>query len=135
MRVASAKAKSKTVNSNFFQFIKGLIVSLIITFAAIIIFALIIKWANLSDSVITPVNLVIKAIAIAFGTIIFAKSGTGGLKKGLIFAVSYITLAFVVFSALSGAFSIGISLLLDYVFGAVVGAVVGIIKVNRKKSV
>ena len=134
--IAAAKPKFKKLKleGDFFAYIKGLIVALIITFASIIVFALIIKWANLSDKVITPVNLVIKGVSIMVGTIIFAKSGTGGLKKGLIFAASYITVAFVVFSALSHTFSLGVSLLLDYLFGLVVGGIVGVIKVNRKHN-
>ena len=133
-KLASKKIKTSSEINDFVQYIKGLIIALIVTFASVIIFALIIKWTNLDDKYIAPVNLVIKALSIAIGTICFTKSKTGGLKKGLIFAVSYVSLAFVVFSALSGSFNMGLSLLLDYLFSAVVGAIVGIIRVNAKSK-
>lgn len=134
--MAKASTKNVSINdtNNFVQFLKGLVVALIITFACILVFALIIKFANLNDSVIVPINLIIKALSVAIGTIIFTKSKTGGLKKGMIFALSYITLAFVIFSALAGNFIFEISLLLDYVFAIIVGVIVGVIRVNVKQK-
>lgn len=125
------KSQSNSVN-DFVQYLKALIVSLIVSFAGILIFALIIKLTNMSDGWIVPINLIIKAISVAVGMIIYTKSRSGGLKKGIILAVSYITLSFVVFSALSGDFSFSWTLLLDYVFSILVGAIVGIIRVNKK---
>lgn len=131
-RTITKKVKAETNTSDFVQYLKALIVSLIITFACILIFALIIKFANLNDKFIVPVNLAIKALSIIIGTIIYTKYKTGGFKKGIIFAFSYITLAFVIFSALSGSFSLSLSLLLDYIFGIVIGIIVGVIRVNAK---
>lgn len=133
-KATTKSAKLVGTNSDLFSFIKALIVSLIITFLCIIIFALFIKWFNLNDSVIVPINLIIKGLAIIFGTLIFTKNRVGGLKKGLLFAFSYITLAFVIFSALAGKFEVSLGLGLDYVFGLIVGALVGVLKVNSKKS-
>lgn len=125
------KSQSNSVN-DFVQYLKALIVSLIVSFAGILLFALIIKLTNISDGWIVPINLIIKAISVAVGMIIYTKSRSGGLKKGIILAVSYITLSFVVFSALSGDFSFSWTLILDYVFSILVGAIVGIIRVNKK---
>ena len=126
------KRMKQHATNDFVQYIKGLILALIVTFACILIFALIIKFANLNDGWIVPVNLVIKAISILIGTIVYTKSKTGGFKKGLIFAISYITLSYVIFSALAGSFNFSISLLLDYVFAIVVGIIVGVVRVNAK---
>lgn len=130
-KTIAVKTQSKTVN-DFVQYLKGLIVAMIITFACILIFALIIKFANLTDKFIVPVNLAIKALAISIGTIVYTKSKQGGLKKGIILAVSYITLAFVVFSALAGHFNFNLNLLIDYLFGIVVGVIIGVVRVNAK---
>ncbi len=131
-KLATTKIKSDKQINDFLQYIKGLIVSLIVSFALILLFALIIKLTNLSDAWIVPINLIIKAISVVLGVVIYAKSKSGGLKKGLIMAISYTTLAFVVFSAISGGFSIGWELLLDYLFTSIVGIIVGVIKVNTK---
>lgn len=131
-KLATSSIKADKQINDFVQFLKGLIVSLIVSFALILLFALIIKFTNLSEGWIVPINLVIKALSVAVGVIIFTKSRSGGFKKGVILALCYTTLAFVIFSALSGAFSIGWELLLDYAFTAVVGIIVGVIRVNAK---
>lgn len=131
-KLATKKLKSNVQTNDFIQYLKGLIVSLIVSFALILVFALIIKLTNLPDGWIVPVNLIIKALSVAMGVVIYTKSRSGGLKKGVVMAISYVTLAFVIFSALSGGFSIGWELLIDYVFASVVGIIVGVIRVNTK---
>ena len=131
--MTATKQERITNSSDIFQFIKGLILSLIITFACVIIFAFSIKFFALSDGFITPINLSIKAISVFVGTLVFAKSKTKGLVKGILFGLAYTTVAFLLFSALSASLDLSISLLLDYLFAAGVGAIAGIIKVNTAK--
>ncbi|MBQ9790882.1 MAG: TIGR04086 family membrane protein [Clostridia bacterium] len=114
-------------------FTKGLIVAFIITFACIIAFALVIKMAGLPDSVITPVNLGIKALSVGIGSLMFSKRSSRGFLKGVLFATVYTTLAFVIFSVLAGEFCITVGLALDFAFTAIVGAIFGIVGVNTKK--
>ncbi len=116
-----SNVQSKDVN-NIALFLKSILFSLILTFVMILLFALSIKWFSLSDSIITPVNLVIKGISVAFGTILFAKNKKNGLFKSVIFALSYTALAFILFS---------MGLLLDFAFTAIIGAIFGIISVNK----
>ena len=131
--MTATKQERISNSSDIFQFIKGIILSLIITFACVIIFAFSIKFFALSDGFITPINLSIKAISVFVGTLVFAKSKTKGLIKGILFGLVYTTVAFLLFSALSASFDLSISLLLDYLFAAGVGAIAGIIKVNTAK--
>ncbi len=114
------------------NYLKSLFVSLIITFASIIIFAFIIKWASLPDSVIMPVNLVIKALSVFVGAIVLTKGANKGLLNGVIFALVFTLISFTIFSMLAGEFSLGLGLVADFGFNAVVGAIGGIIGVNRK---
>ncbi len=116
------------------RYLKSLFISLIITFGCIIIFAFVIKWASLPDSVISPVNLVIKGISVFFGVFVLTKASTKGLVNGIIFACLYTLLAFTIFSLLAGTFVLGFGLLADFAFTAVVGAIAGIIGVNVKKK-
>ena len=65
------KTQTKTKSEGLvkvLKYIKSLFVSLIITFGLIILFAFIIKWVDLPDAYITPVNLVIKALSVFFGS-------------------------------------------------------------------
>ena len=114
------------------RYLKATLVALIATFACIIIFAFVIKWCNLSDSIIAPVNLVIKGLSVFLGALILTKGSKKGLINGIVFALVYTLISFLLFSILSGEFSLGLGLVLDFCFSAVVGAIGGIIGVNRK---
>jgi len=113
--------------------IKGIIVSFIITFSSIILFAFLIKWFNFSDTIISPVNLAIKGISIVVGAYIFTRKGNKGIIKGGLFGLLYISIAFILFSLLAGSFNLNIGFVLDLLFGLIVGAVIGIIGANTKK--
>lgn len=117
-----------------FRYIKALMLSLIITFASIILFAFVIKWTNLNDSVISPVNLVIKAGSVFVGAFAFTKGQKNGLFKGFIFAVLYTLVAFVIFSSLIGDFVLGLGIVLDIAFTGIVGAIAGIVGANIKRG-
>lgn len=132
------KTRTQTQNSRvgliaILKFIKSLFISLIITFACIIVFAFVIKWTGLADCYITPVNLVIKAISVFAGAFILTKKQSGGLIKGGVFAVIYTLISFTIFSILAGGFHLGLGLVSDFAFNIVVGAVAGIIGVNKQK--
>jgi len=115
------------------SFIKGIIISFIITFSLIIIFAFAIKWMNLSDEIISPINLIIKGISIAIGSLLFTRKTTKGIIKGSLFGILYTVIAFVIFSLLAGSISLNIGLILDLLFGIMIGGIMGIIGVNSKK--
>ena len=128
--VSSVKLKNYGGVANF---IKGIIVSFIITFSLIILFAFLIKWYNLNDNIISPVNLAIKGISIAIGTLIFTWRANKGIIKGSLFGIIYTIVAFVLFSLLAGQLTLNIGVLLDILFSIVVGSTMGIIGVNSKK--
>lgn len=114
---------------------KGTLIALCVSLVLVLIFAFILKFTNISDSVINPINQVIKGISIFLGVFIgLKKCKELGLVSGLLIGFIYTLLAFLVFSLLSGSFVFDITLLTDSVFGAVIGAICGIISVNIKKS-
>ena len=127
-----SKTKSSSTNENLIlSFIKGLIVSMLVSFVLVIVLALSIKWFSLSENLISPLNLVIKTISVLIGSIIAVKGQSKGLVKGVIFGFLYVSLAFCCFSFLAKTFTFDLSLLLDAIFACVAGGIVGIIKVNR----
>ncbi|MBQ7466788.1 MAG: TIGR04086 family membrane protein [Clostridia bacterium] len=97
------------------------------------IFAFVIKWANIPDSAITPVNLVIKAFSVFLGSIFLTKNGTKGLINGVLFALIYTMLSFTTFSLLAGEFVLGMGLVSDFAFNTIAGAIGGIMGANLKK--
>ena len=134
MKTETQKQNEGIIKQNIFRYLKALFVSLIITFACIILFAFIIKWASLPDKVISPVNMAIKAISVFFGAMVLTRNSTKGMLQGLLFAGIYTILAFTIFSILAQNLTLGLGLIADLAFAVVVGAIGGAVGVNVKKN-
>ncbi len=135
MRIKIKSTDSKNHSPIVGNIAKGTLIALCISLVLVLIFAFLLKFTNISDSAISPINQVIKGISIFFGVFIgLKKSKELGLVSGLLIGFIYTFLAFFVFSILNGSFSFDVTLLTDIVFGAVIGAICGIICVNIKKS-
>ena len=127
-----AKSKSSIMGGNIILgYIKGLIVSMLVSFALVILLAFSLKWFSMSEKLISPINLAIKTISVLVGSCIAVKGNSKGLLKGVLFGFLYISLAFISFSFLANTFSMDLSLILDVLFACIAGGIVGIIKVNR----
>lgn len=105
---------------------KSVCIAAIVTLAAVLVFALLVKLFSIGSGAITAVNQVIKAVAIFVGCMVCVKPGRG-LLKGLISGVGVIVLTYFLFAILAGEISFGWTNVLDLVFGALVGAVSGFI--------
>lgn len=113
------------------SFLKGLLLSLIISFVLVVVFAFCLKWFEFNENYIFVGTMVIKALSAAAGAYVAIKNQSRGLFKGVAFGIIYIFLAFIVFSFLSGSFNFDKQTLLDFISCAIVGGIVGIIKVNK----
>lgn len=118
----------------FSSLCKGTFVALLISLVGILLFALFLKFVDINDGWISPINQIIKVISIFFGVKTFLKYSCGkGLIKGTILSFVYTLLAFIIFSILSGGFVFDVTLLLDILFGVLIGAICGIICISAKK--
>ena len=126
-----SKSYEVSNENNILSFFKGLIVSLMISFGLVILFAFCLKWFSISEKYIFAGTIAIKAISVFLGALIAIKGKSRGLLKGLLFGLIYITLAFLLFSFLSGSFVFDNQTILDFVSASIVGGIVGIIKVNK----
>ncbi len=130
----SHSKSEKLSNDNvFFDFVKGIVIAIIVSLGLVVLFAFILKGFSLPDSVITPVTMIIKALSVVLGSLVAVKGNSKGLVKGVSFGAIYIVVAFLIFSLLAGSFSVGLSGLLDLLSAIACGGIVGIIKVNRKQ--
>lgn len=128
-----AKTSTGKLNENIvFSFLKGLIISILISFALIILLAFSLKWFSLDEKYISPLNLVIKTVSVLIGSFVAIKGENKGLIKGVVFGLIYILSAFLSFSLLSNSFNVNSGLLLDILFACIAGGLVGIIKVNAR---
>jgi len=131
----SSKTKYKEKSEGLLvilKIIKSLLVSLIITFVGVIAFAFVIKYFNLGDEIISPVNLVIKFFSLLAGVLILNKNSGKKLINGVLFSVVYTVVSFLIFSILAGTFVVGFGLVLDFIFNMIVGIVASFLSALRK---
>lgn len=125
--------KKITVSKDdFLDVVKSVVFSIAITLVLVLLFAIIVKFTEISDSVITPVNIVIKTISIFVGTLLGMKSKTHGAIKGAITGALFMLITYLVFSLINGSFTANPLTLLDAVILIIEGIISGIIVVNIK---
>lgn len=123
-----------TKKSGFLQILKGAIFAVSISLVGILLFALLIKFTNLNEKWILPINQVIKIVSIFFGIMLAFNRGTNkGFLKGMLIGFIYTVLAYVVFSILARQFNFTLNSITDMIFGAIIGGISGIIVINIKK--
>ena len=115
--------------------VKTVVVAILSSMIFVLIFALIVKSTDIGEKGIAYVNQGIKIVSVLIGAFVgFKKGGSAGWLKGLIAGLLYVVFSFLVFSLISGSLSWENLSPLDFVTGAAVGAVCGILVVNVKKS-
>ena len=117
-----------------FDVIKGALTAVSITLILILLFAVIVRFLNISDGWIFPINQVIKVISIIFGVLVMLKSNREkGFLKGMFLGATYFILSFFVFSILQGNFAFAMKNLYDFILTTLMGGLIGIILVNIRK--
>ncbi len=108
--------------------IKGAIISLIFSIILVLGFAVVLRFVDMSDSIIKIINQVIKALSIFLGCLLgLKKSKEHGLYKGIVLGLIYTVVAFLMFSLLDGSFAFSGSVMIDLCYGGIVGGLCGII--------
>lgn len=120
--------RNKTFVSSVF---KATALSLIVSLCAILIFAVIVKFAAPSERLIKTVNQFIKVIAVFIGCF-FSVRGGSGIFKGAIAGALCTFLLYAIFALMSGSALFGLSMIADVALTAAVGGISGIIAVNTK---
>ena len=127
---------NKLINksSSVIDVVKGVIFSLAISMILIVIFAIIIRFVNIGDALIMPINQVIKGVSLFFGVWLALRGTNKGLIKGAIIGALFSVLSYIVFSILSSSLSFGFSTITDLLFNLIFGAISGLIVVNISKK-
>ena len=127
--------KVNVKNSAWWSIFRGSFIAVSISLMLILCFALIIKFLNINDNWILPINQIIKIVSIFLGTMFAFNSDNKnkGFLKGFVIGVIYTILAYSVFSILAGEFSFTITSFTDMLFAGIIGGISGIIVVNVKK--
>ena len=112
---------------------KGVIISLITSFILLFIFAAILTYTNINETVINPVIIVITAISILIGSSIGnMKIRKNGLLNGAIIGGAYICIIYFISSLLNRHFTLNMQSIIMIIIGMICGILGGIIGVNKR---
>ena len=119
------------VKTFFSSVVRAAFLTVIASLIGVLIFALVVKFADISDIAIKIVNQFIKTVAVFIGCF-FSFSGGRGLIKGVLAGLFSAILLYLIFTLMSGAEVFGIKTLVDLAFMSVIGAISGIVAVNLR---
>ena len=125
----------KVFNKSFFTaLLKGVFVGLIISVIGILLFAFVLKFVALNDTVIKIINQIIKVLSVLFGVmVVLKKDKSQGLIKGALVGCLYTLSSYFLFSLLVASFNFSLTIIYDLIFSGVVGLICGVIFVNTKR--
>lgn len=110
------------------------LLSVIFSVLAVMVFAVIVGFAEIPDEVIEPVNIAIKILAIALASVIGMRRKSNGLIKGLLTGLLYAGATYLVFALTSGSFTDNAMTVYDALTCAASGVLSGILAVNIGKD-
>lgn len=131
--IAFGMEKSSEFRNDVTDVLKAVLIATLISLGGVLIFAIILKYASLSDAVILPVNIVIKLLSVLIGVFIGFKNPQNGILKGAIAGALYMLFTFLIFAALNAFKDVEFSWI-DLITLPVAGAISGIIAVNVKRK-
>lgn len=113
---------------------KGVLISLVVSFVLLAIFAIVLTYTSVSENTIVPVIIVVTGISILVGTILESrKIVKNGIGLGGIIGLVYVLILYIISSLLNADFSINMQsfiLILVAIFSGMIGGIIG---VNNRK--
>ncbi len=121
----------KEAKENLIRIIKGSGVALGITLLLLFIFAVVLTYTNIAESVIKPVIIIVTAISILIGSSLSTlKIKKNGLLNGAIVGFIYILSLYIISSITGSGFNLNIISIVMIAASVAAGMVGGIIGVN-----
>lgn len=112
---------------------KGVGIALLSTFILLLIFATILTYTEVSETMINPVIIIVTAISILIGSSIGnIKIKKNGIVNGALIGGIYIFIIYLISSILNWEFGLKIQSIIMIVVGMIFGILGGIIGVNKK---
>ncbi len=123
--------KAKIIKTDVTDVLKSVLFATLISLGLVLIFAIVIRFANVENKIIMPVNIAIKILSIFVGILLAFKNRQNGLVKGTISGLVYMLFTFLIFAAINGFKDVKFSWI-DLITLPIAGAISGIISVNLK---
>ena len=123
----------ESISGNFFNIIKGVIISIIFTVIFLFVFSIILTYTSISESFMTPVIIVITEISIFIGSSIGnIKMKRNGLLNGALIGGIYLSSIYLLSGIINQNFSLSTASIIIIVAGMICGMFGGIIGVNKE---
>ena len=124
--------ESSSNNNIFMNILKGVGFALVFSVIALTVFACLLVFTNMSESLMQPVVIGITGISILMGSFIAnRKMNKNGIVNGIVVGVIYIGLIYIISSIINGGnFSLSLGAIIMFAAGIIGGAIGGIIGVN-----
>lgn len=133
MKVVNKIDKDEGKENNFLRILKGSIFSIIISMLLLLIFAVILTYANVSESTIPTVIIMISNLSILCGSILCnRKIKKNGIGNGMAVGLIYILVIYLISSIVIKSFSFNLKSIIMILCSLVSGILGGIIGVNLK---
>ena len=110
--------------------VRAVIVALLCSMILILLVAVVAKYVAMSDTAGTVLNQVVKVLSVAVGCLVGFRNKKYGLVLGLIVGLLFTVLSFALFSLISGKLDFSSITVLDFLLGAAVGILSGVLAVN-----
>ncbi len=130
------KDKLKKINlTTIVNILKASLIGVVISILLVLLFAFVLKFVDLNSSTISLVDQIIKVLSVFLAVVMLNRANDEGLLlKGILTGALYSIITFVVFSILNGGFNLGLGILTDIAFSALVGGVSAILLNIIKKK-
>ena len=103
--VKGGQAMTKINRNDIFDLLRGALLALLISIAGVIILAVIAKFADLSDGVITGVNIGVRILSILLGMLIGVRAGRYFIAKGVAVGGIFALITYILSVILAGGFN------------------------------
>lgn len=124
----------KMTKRDLLEMFLGVLFSIIISLLAVIVFAIVVKYANLSTKAVQIVNIFLKIFSIFFGTLIAVGSGKKGMFKGCVIGLFFALFSYLIFSLINGSFVMNPLTAFDILACLAAGLFSGVFTVNVRKG-
>ena len=130
------KEKLKKINlTTIISVLKTSLVGVVVSILLVLLFAFVLKFVDLNSGTISLVDQIIKVLSVFIAVVMLNKANDEGLLlKGILVGAVYSIITFIVFSILNGGFNVGLGVLTDIAFSALVGGVSAILLNIVKKK-
>lgn len=120
-------------SNSIIKILKGSLLSIAITIILLIVFAAILTYSNINESVMPTVIIIVTAMSILIGSqIATSKIKKNGIINGGLVGTIYIICLYIISSLITKNFSLNNYSIIMMVTSVLIGGLGGIVGVNRK---